>query len=194
MRTAPHTSARSGMLFSMATNTNNIRFTITVRPPTYGSDNGRLEAVVHPVIIEGGKIRNLSWGYGSEGGDLADLQANAWIDKTFDREGFIFQTSDCLEYREVYSINERRAESMAKTLRLLNRRISKLIEKFGYPQDFAAYLGYLAQAVGCKDRNAFARRISNNGWSYDDGEYRWMDVDALRYHLDEKIREWKGEK
>jgi hypothetical protein len=182
------------MLISMATNTNNIRFLVTVRPPTYGSDNDRLEVVVHPVIIEGGKIRNLSWGYGSEGGEFADLQAGAWIDKTFDREGFIFQIHDCLEYREVYTINEPRAESMAKTLRLLNRRISKLIEKFGYPQDFAAFLGYLGQAVGCKDRNPFARKVSGNGWSHDDQEYRWMDVDALRYHLAEKIREWKGEK
>lgn len=177
-----------------ATTSEDFRFIVDVRPSRYSTDRNRLDAVIYVVYLEDGKIRNCSWSsLADPGAEYADLRIEGWIDKDSRDDKDFYYGHEPLEYREVYSIDQRRAESMAKTLRRLNKKIETLTNKYGRPTDFAGFLSYLAQAMGVNPRNAFARKVSGRGWSYDDGEYRWMDVDGLRHHLSEKIREWRGE-
>ena len=181
------------MLYVMATKatTEEIRFIVDVKPNQYTS--GRLDATVIPVVLENGKIRNCQYNsLGDRGSDYADLKIEGWIERTSTEADFYYGY-DPIEFREVWSITLARAESMAKTLRRLNRRIEALYAKHGRPTDYAGFLHYLALAAGVKERNCFARKVAGGGWDYDSNEYRWMDVDQLRYHLASKIREYKGE-
>src|SRR5215471_17636370 len=190
----PHGSALCAMLYVMATTTpkDKVRIIVDVRPSKF-SDNGRLEAVAYFILVnEEGKIRNCSWGYGSSlGDDYADLRIEGWVARDFDKkDDFYFGLGyhNALEYREVFTVDERRAASMAKTLRRLNN-------KRGYPQDYAQFLAYVAEALGIKGQAVFARRVENSGrgWSYDDSEYRWMDINALRSYFQDALRKWRGD-
>jgi hypothetical protein len=169
--------------------TPDVRFLVNVAPNQY--DPTRLDATVYPVIIEDDKIRNCQWSWlGDRGAEYADLKVVGWLDKGSSSGDFY--CGEPLEYREIFSLDVRRAESMVKTLRRLTKKIDALKAKYGEPQDFAGYLHYLALAVsGGAPR--FARKTSGRGWSYDDSEYLWMDSTALRYHFLQKIREFKGE-
>ena len=54
-------------------------------------------------------------------------------------------------YREVGQVNQREAAAMAKTLRLVSNRMSKLADKFGYPgDDLRKQVLHFADAVGAK--------------------------------------------
>jgi hypothetical protein len=95
-----------------------------------------------------------------------------------------------LAYMDQYSVELADAELMVRTLRRVQRRVATLTEKFGQPADTAAHLALIANAAGATEKSCFGRRVSGNAWSYDGNEYRWMDADALRYHLDTKVREF----
>ena len=190
------------MLYVMATTTTNkdkLRIIVDVRPSKY-SDQGRLEAVAYFILVnEEGKIRNCSWGYGTSlGDDYADLRIEGWVARDFDKKDDFYWGlgyHNALEYREVFTVDERRAASMAKTLRRVNNRLDALNNKRGYPQDYAQFLAYVAEALGIKGQAVFARRVENSGrgWSYDDSEYRWMDINALRSYFQDALRKWRGD-
>jgi len=189
----------TGVMATTTTKKDVIRFIVDVRPSKY-SDHGRLEAVAYPVIIEeDGKIRNCQWsGLGDRGADFADLRVEGWVDRDCsNKEDFYWGLGwhNAVEYREVFSIDERRAASMAKTLPRINNKLDALNKERGYPQDYAQFLSYLAIAMGAKGTAVFGRRVesSGHGWSYDDSEYRWMDINALRCHFQGKLREWRGD-
>jgi hypothetical protein len=178
--------------------TEEIRFIVDVRPSKY-SDHGRLDAVLYPVYIEDGKIRNCSWSsLGDRGADLADLRVEGWVDRdSVNKDDFYWggHGYNSIEYREVYTIDQARAESMVKTLRRINRKMDALEKKWGYAQDFAQFCGYLAVAIANSSGAVFARRVPNSGrgWSYDDSEYTWLDSNSLRYYFKDELRKWRGD-
>jgi hypothetical protein len=140
------------------------------------------------VIIEDGKIRNPgSWDAWAKYADLHISSHCFEGDEIFNcRYG-----ADCLSYRDVYVVDRRRAELMASTLRGIERKLERLNDKFGRPNDFAQLLGYLAVAITNSSGSVFGIKTSGAGWSYDDNTYRWMDVNEMRYHLRDQIRTWK---
>jgi hypothetical protein len=179
----------------MATTTKEpIRFLVDVRLSKY-SDHGRLEAVIYPVRLEDGKIRNISWGYTSEREEYADLRIEGWVDRDSSNQDDFYFGYNPIEYREVCTVDQRRAETMAKTLRRINKKIESLSSVYGNPQDFAGLCAFFAVAVANSSGNVFARRVPNSGrgWSYDDSEYQWMDSNSLRYYFQDELRKWRGD-
>jgi hypothetical protein len=170
-----------------------IRFIVDVRPRKY-SDHGGLEAVAYPIIMEGGKIRNCSWtSLTNQGAQYADLRVEGWVDRDSGNKEDFYYGYEPLEYREVFTLTLPRAEVMVKTLRSLNKKVEALSNKFGRPTDFAGFLGYLAIAVGGDGTAMFARKTSGHGWTHDECEYRWLDVDGLRYYFQDELRKWRGD-
>lgn len=167
-----------------------VRFIVDVRPSKY-SDHGRLDAVAYPIVMEDGKIRNPS-SY-SPGSEYADLRVEGWVDRDSSSKDDFYYGYEPLEYREVFSLALPRAEVMVKTLRSLNKKVEALSNKFGRPTDFAGYLGYLAIAVGGDGKAMFARKTGGRGWTHDECEYRWLDVDGLRYYFQDELRKWRGD-
>jgi hypothetical protein len=181
----------------MATSTtpkDDIRFIVDVRPSKY-SDHGRLDAVAYPIYLEGGKIRNCSWStLADRGADYADLRIEGWVDRDSVNKDDFYWGFTPIEYREVFTIDQARAESMAKTLRRVNKRVESLTTKFGYAPDYASFLSYVAQAVGADPRSAFARRTDKGrGWTHDECEYRWLDINGLRSYFQDELRKWRGD-
>jgi hypothetical protein len=167
-----------------------IRFIIDIEPSKY-SDSLKLS--LHLVVLdEHGKIRNPSFGWDDNTGvgEYADLVVEGWCDRPSASGATAFTINhEVFSFADV-KVDLRRAESIIKTLRRLDRKMRQLSEKLGAPADAAATLSYVAQAVGCKDRNCFGRLSRKGGWSYDDNDYSFMDVDALRFHLSNRIEEW----
>lgn len=82
-----------------------------------------------------------------------------------------------------------RAESMVKVLRQVDRRLRELSDRFGWPQDLAAFMGHMADAVGATTKQPFARRATGDHDITGTG-YRYMDVDDLRHHLADQGEKW----
>jgi hypothetical protein len=88
-----------------------------------------------------------------------------------------------------WELDLERAESMVKVLRSVDRRLRELSDRFGWPQDLAAFMGHMADAVGATSTRPFARRATGDQDITGTG-YRYMDVDDLRRHLAEQANEW----
>lgn len=80
--------------------------------------------------------------------------------------------------------------SMKAVLERIDRKVRALNDRFGYPHDLAAYMGYVAEALGVTDRQPFCRRVSGSADMNGTGK-RWMDVDSLRSHLDTEATAWR---
>jgi hypothetical protein len=152
-----------------------------------------LRLTVNVVVLTDDGIRNPSFGWSDEtgAGDLANLQVDAWLGK---RDSTWLWPRE-VEYRSVYDVDLRRAESMVKTLRRINKRFNAMSERYGYPQDLAGWLNYLANAVGATKTAVFGYLVKRDPHTainaYDDGDYRWVGVNELRYHLDKVARDWR---
>lgn len=164
-----------------------IRFIINLEEDNSFSDHV-LKANVHLVVMTNDGIRNPSFGWSDDtgAGAYADLQVRAF----YSRDSNDFYGRDP-EYFQVYSIDVRRAESMAKTLKAIYKNLARQDERLGAPTDFASFLARLALAVGSPERLCFGRRAAGNGATYSDNYYHWMDTDSLRMYLSAQTQEWK---
>lgn len=91
-------------------------------------------------------------------------------------------------YQNVYNIELRRAERMARLLRKLDRHLTKLDQTFGYTDDLAAFCGRVAIGVGVTTKTStfgfYSKAVTMNGTNY-----RWTNVDGLRSHLNDFLQE-----
>lgn len=53
-----------------------------------------------------------------------------------------------VHFANIDVVTENYAESMLRVLRMINRKMAKLADRFGYPQDLASYLLHLADVLG----------------------------------------------
>lgn len=103
-------------------------------------------------------------------------QRNIGPDRDHDWYGF------ALEYREVFSAGLAELEMMTKGLRSIRRKLDKLDEQFGRPQDLVTFCARVAVAIGCTDRSPFGQWCDEI--TFDGTHYKWTDADGLRYALD----------
>lgn len=123
-------------------------------------------------------IRNFT-NVGFDAEPLADLHVVAQLDRTSNGQPYGWK----VEYRDVYSVDLRRADTMLKTLRKVERGLTRIQTELGYPETFPAYLARVAKVLGIK---RFGWRVGErNGHSYSDNEYRWTDADGMAYHVND---------
>jgi hypothetical protein len=128
-------------------------------------------------VLADGHIRNYSdQGWPRE--PMADLAISAQCDKTSTSGSYGWR----VEFAQPYSVNLERAAEMVKVLRSIDRGMDKLKAQFGYPDTFAEYVARVATVLKVRTFGWSVER--NSGWSYDDGHYRFTDIDGLRAHLD----------
>jgi hypothetical protein len=95
-------------------------------------------------------------------------------------------------YHDVYAVDRYKAERMARTLAIVEKRLEKLTEKYGHPASFGAYLARVAEAIGA---TAIVRPHGKQyGWSYSDNEHRVLTVAEGIYHVDGLVRAWETER
>ena len=94
-----------------------------------------------------------------------------------------------VEYREVYSIDARKAERMHKTLTTIARRMQKTREQYGAPATFGTYLAHVAQAIGA---DAIVRPWGKQRPCYDDTTHRIDSIADGTYSIDRTIEAWSA--
>lgn len=111
--------------------------------------------------------------------DYADLKVEA----TYTPDGGGWSVYD-LCFRDVHSVDQRRAETMVKVLRRVNRALERLREQFGYPKGPAQSAAYLANALGVKGDRPFVRYVKE--MRIDGTNYAHMSADSLADWLREQ--------
>lgn len=123
--------------------------------------------------------------YSDEPGyELVDLEARAQLDA---------HSTSMYGWRaefKPFTVDKAKAESMLKVLRLIDKRLDALAERFGSPQDLADYMARLAEALGATERQCFARHVKGDQDMNGTG-YRWMDTDYLRHHISTEVTRWR---
>ena len=118
---------------------------------------------------------------GLEHNDLADLEITMQLDRS-KPEPYAWE----VQYMSRYSVDLDEAETMVKTLRLINKRMKAMSTKFGEPKTFAQYCLRVAEAVKAK---GFVNKVSGNGSSYTENEWTWIDYDwAYRFEYQRKAK------
>ena len=94
------------------------------------------------------------------------------------------------EYREVFSIDRRKARRMSKTLELLERGLDKRSDQRGYVKSYGEYCGRVAEVFGCKgialQRTEEQARRSGQRWD-------WMSVGDGVNRINHRIELWQRE-
>lgn len=148
-----------------------------------------MTATMAAVLVADGtsQIRNASrtW-YSDPNAKWADFVVSAQLDpSSTDWYGRRMQ------YTSVYSVGLPDAEVMVRHLRDMTRRVEKLEARFGTATDFAGFMARVADAAGCGDHPFIRLHRSGPGFGYDSNEYRFMNADALRYHLNDEVQKWR---
>jgi hypothetical protein len=91
-------------------------------------------------------------------------------------------------YRDVFSVDARQATAMAKTLKIINRRMGKLRERFGHPDSIGQYLGHVAVAIGASA--IIVPQGPTRGWSYDEIDHRVMTVGEGVTYVNHVVAKW----
>lgn len=117
------------------------------------------------------------YGYDATDLPLKDLMPQAWIDE---KSGTIFGFGT--EYRDVHSIDARRAEAMAKMLRKIERGLEKISEADGYIEsgDFATHLLRVARVLGIK---TFYVRNSREQRAMHGEAWRKVAASGVQYYV-----------
>lgn len=92
-----------------------------------------------------------------------------------------------VEYRDLFSIDLRKAQQMAKTLATIEKRIDALNEKYGRPGTFGTYLLRVADAIGAT-RIVWPQGVERS--SYSEREHRIMSLYNGSSYVDGQVREW----
>lgn len=115
--------------------------------------------------------------------ELAGLQVTAQLDET-SREWYGWRVAynrDQVELRD--------AEEMIKVLRKIDKRMHDISSQYGQPADLASFCGHAVAAVA-NLLHAFMRPVDANR-DYEATGYRSMDVDSLRYWLQDETAQWR---
>ena len=92
-----------------------------------------------------------------------------------------------VEYRNIYSVDARRAERMHKTLSTITRRMERTADKYGRPATFGAFLARVAEAIGA---DAIVLPNDRRASSYDDRTHRILSIADGIYAVDRMIDAW----
>lgn len=93
-----------------------------------------------------------------------------------------------VEYRNVYTVDARKARQMADTLETINKRMDKLETKYGRPATIGAYLLRVADAIGAT-RMVLPSR-NHGASSYRDREHVIRDLASGASMVDSLVRTW----
>jgi hypothetical protein len=91
-------------------------------------------------------------------------------------------------YHDVYSVDRRCAVRMAKTLQLIETKLSRLQEKRGYVRTYGEYCGRVAEVLGCD--GVCLEREPN---SHTAERWRWETIGDGINHINRKIAAWVDE-
>lgn len=125
---------------------------------------------------ENGKILNPqlgdSYGWAEKYHHLSDLRTSAQYDVTDPERTYGWH----IEYGSHMFIRLEEADVMLKTLRRLDREMTKLTNQLGYADTFGEWIARFALIIGCNKFGVREPELTPNGTPY-----RWFDAQGMRY-------------
>lgn len=137
------------------------------------------------VYFDGGEIRNFVGG-SFDPHALEDLTVTAQADRASD-DAYGWR----VEYSRPYSVDLRRAEQMAKTLRKVDAGLRRIEKRDGYPESFGQYLARVATVLGVDPQRRGWRKGPDANGIVPPGEWRWTDASGLTAHVRQVVHEFK---
>lgn len=116
--------------------------------------------------------------------DLADLEIYSQGETTANPRRLY--AWEC-RFRDVFSIDLRRAQRIEKTLTAIDRHFTKTAAKYGHPESYGAFVARAAEAIGA---DAIVIADSNRGWSYADNDHRILSIESGVYAINAMIAKW----
>lgn len=135
-----------------------------------GESSGR-----NPGEVLNPQFDNYGTAYERSVGDFDSLVVSAQRD-AMESEHFLPWYGFGVEFDKFGGVKLKRAESMVKVLRKIERKLDKLQEDFGYPADFSTYLIRVANALGM---TGHCYGIRTDEMRPDGTNYRWMNANTL---------------
>ena len=153
----------------------------------FGENSWTFRFTAEPVGFDAaGELYSAGW-YGiSVPGDLDDFQVYGWRSSRYSSDKLFARA----EYRQVYSIDEQKAETMLKRMRQVNRKVRQLSEKYGHAGTAAQAAAYVAEAIGATSDQPFIRKV-DAAQDFDGTGYRKMSASELAYWLADQERAWE---
>ena len=117
---------------------------LAISPDRYGSGP---RFTCHPVRIDTGPL-GANYPRGMVDEPLDGLTVSAYMDTDKpDDNGRARSWGWSVEYRDLHAVDLRRAETMTRTLRAIDARMSRITARYGPPVTFGAYLLRVADAL-----------------------------------------------
>lgn len=125
--------------------------------------------------------------------DRTELQ---WADFTITSQGNNNDTPRKLygfgiEYRDVFAVDQRRAEAMAKCLKTINAKLDAMREERGNVADFAEYVGRVAEAIGKQTRILYEQNRQRFATMHSEIPYRFLSIGAGVDHVRWMTHRWE---
>lgn len=96
-----------------------------------------------------------------------------------------------VEYHHPWSVDRERAEQMAKTLAVIERKLRALRERFGAPHTFGQFVTRVANAIGA---DTILRDRSQRGTSwYSEADFQQLSIGDGAEWIDRLCEEWAAE-
>lgn len=96
-----------------------------------------------------------------------------------------------LAYRSPYEVRQDDAEHMLWTFKHISRKMRALEDELGTPSTYSAYLGRIALALGVEGFAIYTGL--SQGPTYDDSEFRLLDITEGMAAADALIEQWQNE-
>ena len=161
-------------------------FLIRMNKNRYTGDDGAEITASVVYLREDGEVRNYTDSWGEEPFDSLMVTALVDVNDTFG-DSYGYST----EYRDLYSVRLRRAETMLKTLRKVERGLLRIDEIDGMIVSFPEYLLRVARILKIRK---FGWLVIDRGPEYRNNTYHWTGAPGARTHINTLIREFKAEK
>lgn len=138
----------------------------------------------HPVLLtdDTGDVRGAN---DVTGYDLRDFTVTAQADCDSRERTNLYGWA--ARFEDVYAVDARKAESMLRTLKMVDRKLEKFDAEWGRPDKFSTFVIRAAKAIGA--RRLIVRRSGSA--LYGTADYRHMDFSEGADLIDYWERQWK---
>ncbi len=153
--------------------------------------NDTIELAAEPVMVSTDadgreQVRNLLPD-GFDGHPLADLQIRSLADHG-PSAGLTYPNR--AEHRECYAVDLKRAEEIHKTLKRLDRALTRVESELGPPESFTAYLARCAVALRI---GTFGFRVGESSGWHDRNAYQWTDAAGMVFRIHDHLSQWRSQ-
>lgn len=140
-------------------------------------------------------FRNCSWSSNKKGAlYVEDFRVKSQITKRNYDTGSLVPANEQKPYGiecvfKAYSVDRRDAKNITHTFNVLDRKLEKMAEEFGFWDDLASFIVRVAKSLGIKKFLTPPKATGYGSQSLESGDYRVWNVTDVKFIVDNYLRE-----